>query len=83
MFAGEGLRTLVLAYRTLDRAFFEEWAKKLHIASTVLDDREECVDALYEEIERDLIVCILLCYQYLTFCIVPFFPYKAKYIPHL
>ncbi|KAL2088905.1 hypothetical protein ACEWY4_015804 [Coilia grayii] len=56
MFAGEGLRTLVLAYKNLDRAFFEEWAKKLHIASTVLDDREESVDALYEEIERDLIL---------------------------
>ncbi|XP_062405252.1 probable phospholipid-transporting ATPase IM isoform X2 [Sardina pilchardus] len=56
LFAGEGLRTLVLAYKDLDRASFEEWAKRLHTASTALEDREQRVDALYEEIERDLIL---------------------------
>ncbi|XP_041917546.1 probable phospholipid-transporting ATPase IM [Alosa sapidissima] len=56
MFAGEGLRTLVLAYKDLDRTSFKEWTKRLHTASTALEDREQLVDALCEEIERDLIL---------------------------
>ncbi|XP_064192577.1 probable phospholipid-transporting ATPase IM isoform X1 [Anguilla rostrata] len=53
-FAGEGLRTLALAYKDLDEDFFEEWMKKLHFASTVLDNREDCLAVLYEEIELGL-----------------------------
>ncbi|KAJ8398267.1 hypothetical protein AAFF_G00428370 [Aldrovandia affinis] len=55
-FAGEGLRTLALAYKDLDEDLFEEWMKKLHFASTVLDNREDILAALYEEIERDLML---------------------------
>uniref|UniRef100_H9GVL9 P-type ATPase C-terminal domain-containing protein n=1 Tax=Anolis carolinensis TaxID=28377 RepID=H9GVL9_ANOCA len=55
-FAGEGLRTLVVAYRTLEQEYFENWQKRHHEASTALDNREEKLSVLYEEIEKDLMV---------------------------
>ncbi|KAM3847610.1 phospholipid-transporting ATPase ID-like isoform 2-T4 [Vipera latastei] len=53
-FAGEGLRTLVVAYRDLEESYFESWRKRHHEASTSLQDREGKLSKLYEEIERDL-----------------------------
>ncbi|XP_053556992.1 phospholipid-transporting ATPase ID [Bombina bombina] len=53
-FAGEGLRTLVLAYKDLDSNYFEDWKQRHHEASTSLDDREEKLVQLYQEIEKDL-----------------------------
>ncbi|KAK9408713.1 phospholipid-transporting ATPase ID-like [Crotalus adamanteus] len=53
-FAGEGLRTLVVAYRDLEESYFERWRKRHHKASTSLQDREGKLSQLYEEIERDL-----------------------------
>lgn len=55
-FASEGLRTLCLAKKDIDEAFFESWKAILHEASTSLDNREEKVDACYEEIEQNLIL---------------------------
>ncbi|XP_036385821.1 phospholipid-transporting ATPase ID [Megalops cyprinoides] len=55
-FAGEGLRTLVLAYKDLDEDYFQEWKQRHHEASTALEDREEMLDELYEEIEKDLLL---------------------------
>nr|XP_057927431.1 probable phospholipid-transporting ATPase IM isoform X2 [Doryrhamphus excisus]XP_057927432.1 probable phospholipid-transporting ATPase IM isoform X2 [Doryrhamphus excisus] len=55
-FAGEGLRTLALAYRDLDQDFFTEWKRRHHEASTSLNDREGKLDRLYEEIEKDLLL---------------------------
>ncbi|XP_051548243.1 phospholipid-transporting ATPase ID-like isoform X4 [Myxocyprinus asiaticus] len=55
-FAGEGLRTLALAYKDLDEDLFDEWMKKLLFASTALDNREEKLGALYEEIEQGLML---------------------------
>ncbi len=55
-FAGEGLRTLVLAYKDLEEDYFREWQQRHHEASTSLDDREGKLDQLYEEIEKDLLV---------------------------
>lgn len=34
----------------------EEWRQRHHEASTAMDDREERLDELYEEIEKDLMV---------------------------
>ena len=34
----------------------EDWRQRHHEASTALEGREERLDELYEEIERDLIV---------------------------
>ncbi|XP_074532860.1 phospholipid-transporting ATPase ID isoform X2 [Halichoeres trimaculatus] len=53
-FAGEGLRTLALAYKDLDEDYFDIWMKKLLFASTVIENRDEQLAVLYEEIEQDL-----------------------------
>lgn len=50
------MRTLALAYKDLDEDMFAEWKQRHHVASTAMDDREEKLDAIYEEIEKDLIV---------------------------
>jgi len=55
-YAGDGLRTLVLAYKDLDESYMDEWKLRHHEASTAMDDREERLDQLYEEIEKDLMV---------------------------
>ncbi|CAG8456461.1 4872_t:CDS:10 [Ambispora leptoticha] len=55
-FSNEGLRTLTLAYRSLEPSYFESWAAKYHEASTSLGNREEQMDALSEEIENELIL---------------------------
>lgn len=53
-FAGEGLRTLCLAKKDLDSNYYEKWKERLHSATTSLENREEKVDAVYEEIEQNL-----------------------------
>uniref|UniRef100_A0A8C5RH41 Phospholipid-transporting ATPase n=1 Tax=Laticauda laticaudata TaxID=8630 RepID=A0A8C5RH41_LATLA len=53
-FAGEGLRTLVVAYRDLEESYFESWRKRHHKANTSLQDREGKLSKVFEEIERDL-----------------------------
>ncbi|XP_030624750.1 probable phospholipid-transporting ATPase IM [Chanos chanos] len=53
-YAGEGLRTLALAYKEIDEGYFEEWRHRHYVASTAMDNREEQLDAVYEEIEKDL-----------------------------
>ncbi|TSM12496.1 Phospholipid-transporting ATPase ID [Bagarius yarrelli] len=55
-FAGEGLRTLALAYKDLDEAEFAVWRQRHHEASTSMEDREAKLDAIYEEIEKDLML---------------------------
>lgn len=53
-FAGEGLRTLALAYKDIDEEYYEDWMKKLHCASTAIDTRDEQLTVLYEEIEQGM-----------------------------
>ncbi|KAJ8918051.1 hypothetical protein NQ315_011507 [Exocentrus adspersus] len=53
-FAGEGLRTLCLASRDLEEEFFNNWKQRHQEAAIALDGREERLDAIYEEIERDM-----------------------------
>ncbi|CAL9683618.1 unnamed protein product [Knipowitschia caucasica] len=55
-YAGDGLRTLVLAYKDLDEDFMEDWKHRHHEASVSMEDREELLDQLYEEIEKDLLL---------------------------
>ncbi|KTF85222.1 hypothetical protein cypCar_00012810 [Cyprinus carpio] len=40
----------------LDEDKFEEWKERHHEASTSLEDREAKLDAIYEEIEKDLLL---------------------------
>lgn len=53
-FAGEGLRTLVLAERYLDEDFFAEWRTRQQEAALSIDGREDKLGAIYEEIECDM-----------------------------
>eukprot|EP00095_Tigriopus_kingsejongensis_P008981 maker-scaffold570_size134912-snap-gene-0.9 protein:Tk08981 transcript:maker-scaffold570_size134912-snap-gene-0.9-mRNA-1 annotation:"phospholipid-transporting atpase id" len=53
-FASEGLRTLVLGMKNLSAQEFEEWKSNHHEAAISLDNREEKLDAVYNEIEKDL-----------------------------
>ncbi|KAM9743335.1 phospholipid-transporting ATPase ID-like isoform 1-T2 [Menidia menidia] len=53
-FAGDGLRTLALAYKNLDEDYYHQWKSRHHEASVSLEDREGKLDRLYEEIETDL-----------------------------
>uniref|UniRef100_A0A803YER8 Phospholipid-transporting ATPase n=2 Tax=Meleagris gallopavo TaxID=9103 RepID=A0A803YER8_MELGA len=55
-FAGEGLRTLVVAYKNLDEEYFQDWIKRHHEASTALEGREDKLSEIYEEIEKDLML---------------------------
>uniref|UniRef100_A0A3B3DKC6 Phospholipid-transporting ATPase n=1 Tax=Oryzias melastigma TaxID=30732 RepID=A0A3B3DKC6_ORYME len=53
-FAGEGLRTLALAYKELDEEYCDVWMKKFLFLSSVLESREDQLAALYEEIEQGM-----------------------------
>ncbi|KAM4719177.1 phospholipid-transporting ATPase ID-like [Anableps anableps] len=55
-YAGEGLRTLALAYKDLEESNMERWLERHHEVSTAMEGREDGLDALYEEIETDLML---------------------------
>nr|XP_021490106.1 phospholipid-transporting ATPase FetA [Meriones unguiculatus] len=55
-FAREGLRTLMVAYRELDNAFFQTWIKKHNEACRTSEARERKLTMVYEEIEKDLML---------------------------
>ncbi|WAR60037.1 hypothetical protein PtB15_11B679 [Puccinia triticina] len=56
-FAAEGLRTLTLAYRKLDRAQLEAWSLKYaHALSQLGDARERLIEAVQDELENGLIL---------------------------
>ena len=57
--AARGLRTLVVARRTLDPEFFEDWFERMRRSATgedgtAVDDRKKVQTELYKEIECDL-----------------------------
>lgn len=53
-FAGEGLRTLVLAERMIDVEFFNSWRMRQQEAALSLDGREDKLGTIYDEIECDM-----------------------------
>nr|XP_049593787.1 probable phospholipid-transporting ATPase IM isoform X7 [Syngnathus scovelli] len=55
-YAGDGLRTLVLAYKDLDERYVNDWLQRHHEASTTIEERDEKLHELYEEIEKDLLL---------------------------
>ncbi|MBV94382.1 Phospholipid-transporting ATPase ID, partial [Eschrichtius robustus] len=55
-YAGEGLRTLVLAYKDLDEEYYEEWAERRLQASLAQDSREDRLASVYEEVESDMML---------------------------
>lgn len=52
-FANKGLRTLCLAGKELTEDVYNEWAFRYHNASVSLDNREDKMEALASELERD------------------------------
>lgn len=56
-YAGEGLRTLVLACKDLEESYYEDWAERLRRASGAPEAREDRLARLYDEVERDMTVC--------------------------
>ncbi|KAK2514572.1 Atp8b1 [Columba livia] len=56
IFANETLRTLCLCYRDIGQDEFEAWNKKFMEASVATTDRDEALDKVYEEIEKNLIL---------------------------
>ncbi|KAJ7137876.1 phospholipid-translocating ATPase [Mycena epipterygia] len=53
-FAGNGLRTLTLAYKVLHEAEYAAWNDRYHEATVALDNREELIETVSDEIEHDL-----------------------------
>ncbi|CAH1795962.1 unnamed protein product [Owenia fusiformis] len=56
MFANEGLRTLCLAVKEISSDYYDSWRKRYHTASTALTDRDDKLDEVYEEIEKDMML---------------------------
>ncbi|XP_069784802.1 phospholipid-transporting ATPase IC-like isoform X2 [Narcine bancroftii] len=55
-FATETLRTLCLASKDVEENYFRDWSQRYQEASVALQNREELLEALYEEIETDLVL---------------------------
>lgn len=80
-FAGEGLRTLCLAIRDLDEVFFANWKQRHQEAALSMENRDEKLDSIYEEIERDMtlvgeihvLVCIDIIHTYNCFGLKHFY----------
>ncbi|XP_040565458.1 phospholipid-transporting ATPase IB isoform X2 [Lepeophtheirus salmonis] len=54
VFAREGLRTLCIGMRKLDRNEYESWTDTWNEAATALEDREEKIDEAAAFVEKDL-----------------------------
>lgn len=56
-YAQEGLRTLCIAEKELDRSLYGDWSKRFKDAhSSIDDDRDVLIDEIASEIEKDLIL---------------------------
>lgn len=55
-FASEGLRTLVLAERVIDETFYNRWRRRQQEAALASNGREDKLEAIYEEIESDMLL---------------------------
>ncbi|GAA5954486.1 hypothetical protein JCM3765_004472 [Sporobolomyces pararoseus] len=55
-FANEGLRTLCLAYKPLDEETYDAWEREFHEATTLIQNRDEEMEAVSDRLERDLIL---------------------------
>lgn len=55
-YAGEGLRTLVLAYKDLEESYYKDWSERLHRVGSAPEAREDHLARLYDEVEHDMMV---------------------------
>ncbi|CAM4554725.1 phospholipid-transporting ATPase IC [Lepidochelys kempii] len=56
IFANETLRTLCLCYKDISHDEYETWNKKFMESSVAASNRDEALDNVYEEIEKNLIL---------------------------
>lgn len=56
VFSNDGLRTLVLACKKLEPMEYQDWAKRYDEASTAAENRTEKMEALQDEMERQLVL---------------------------
>lgn len=56
VFSSRGYRTLVMAFKYIDNSEFDIWKDKYEKAVTLIAGREEAVDQVAEEIEKDMIL---------------------------
>ncbi|NXP57169.1 AT8B2 ATPase, partial [Chloropsis cyanopogon] len=55
-YAGEGLRTLVLAYKDLEESYYKDWSERLHRAGSSPEAPEDHLARLYDEVEHDMML---------------------------
>uniref|UniRef100_A0A8C3P1L5 Phospholipid-transporting ATPase n=1 Tax=Cyanoderma ruficeps TaxID=181631 RepID=A0A8C3P1L5_9PASS len=55
-YAGEGLRTLVLAYKDLEESYYKDWSERLRRAGSAPEAREDHLARLYDEVEHDMML---------------------------
>ncbi|NXP37376.1 AT8B2 ATPase, partial [Leiothrix lutea] len=55
-YAGEGLRTLVLAYKDLEESYYKDWSERLLRAGSAPEAREDHLARLYDEVEHDMML---------------------------
>lgn len=55
-FANATLRTLCLCYKDISTEEFAAWSRKHKDAQVAMANREEALDRVYEEIEKNLLV---------------------------
>ncbi|XP_073702600.1 phospholipid-transporting ATPase ID [Garra rufa] len=55
-YAGDGLRTLAVAYRDLSEEQWEKWSERFRGADKATDCRDDRLAAAYEEIEQDMML---------------------------
>ncbi|XP_078811970.1 phospholipid-transporting ATPase ID-like isoform X2 [Oryzias latipes] len=53
-YAQDGLRALVLSSKQLEESYVQGWKERLHEASIAMEGREERLEELFEEIEKDM-----------------------------
>jgi phospholipid-translocating ATPase len=56
MFAREGLRTLCVAERDVDEAFYQEWSQDHDFAAQAMHDRDDRLEEVADRIERELML---------------------------
>lgn len=56
-FANATLRTLCLCYKDISTSEFEAWSRKHKEAQLAMFNRDAALDQVYEEIEKNLMVC--------------------------
>ncbi|NXX23169.1 AT8B2 ATPase, partial [Podargus strigoides] len=55
-YAGEGLRTLVLAYKDLEESYYKDWSERLLRAGSAPEAREDRLARLYDEVEHEMML---------------------------